>query len=66
MMGHYESEGNIWEEGDIPECSYCYRKADRHDIYETTVSGIFCCDNFSCAIEHITNEGSLIELREDD
>lgn len=42
-MSHYESDGAICDDGEIPKCSYCGAT-----IFDTCISGIYCCEDNDC------------------
>ena len=60
-MGHYESQGCSWVEGETPECSYCEEKVE----FETPTSGVYICGTSYCACEYVMNECYPIEFVED-
>ena len=61
-MGHFESDGYIWDKGEVPECHYCGAPAK----YSTNISGIHICDVSQCMVRHCEYEFSPIEWVEED
>jgi len=60
-MGHYESDGCSWDEGEIPKCSYCGTSAKDNEIYETVISGVYCCLDKDCQMK-LANECIVCEI----
>ena len=56
----WRSSGYIYDNGDIPQCSYCTRDGITADIYETAHSGILICDNKECALEYVGQNCELL------
>tara|TARA_R110000751_G_scaffold70984_2_gene143620 strand:+ start:396 stop:611 length:216 start_codon:yes stop_codon:yes gene_type:complete len=45
----FESDGMLWNDGDIPKCSYCDRDYDQVEtLHETPFSGGVCCEQSTC------------------
>lgn len=45
----FESNGMIWDDGDLPECSYCNKNIDEvSSLHETCFSGELVCDSDVC------------------
>lgn len=45
----WSSNGNIWNDGDVPSCNYCNKDIDEvYSLHETPYSGELCCDNKEC------------------
>lgn len=61
-MGHYESSGMSWEEGEIPKCEYCGNEA----VWETGTSGVVICDKDKCLCNYVRDNSDEIEYVEDD
>lgn len=66
MMPHYESDGAIWEEGEIPKCSFCGTGADETTLFDTSVHDTYCCEEEDCRAQlgYMVFRGE-IELKED-
>lgn len=47
-MGHYASNGYLFDEGEIPQCDFCGRNAEEVTIFETPHSGILLCEKIEC------------------
>lgn len=56
-MGHYESSGYVWEEGETPQCEYCGGQATR----STGTSGVHLCDSVECATQYLEDGCDPIE-----
>ena len=45
----FKCDGMLWNDGDIPTCSYCKKDFDKVDsLHETPYSGGLCCDDAKC------------------
>ena len=52
----FESNGMLWNEGDIPACSYCNRDFDEvESLHETPFSGDTCCEQQECREQLLEN-----------
>ena len=48
-MRKFSSSGMIWDDGDMPSCTYCKKTYDEvYCLHETPFSGELCCDNEQC------------------
>lgn len=48
-MRHFESNGMLWNDGDIPQCTYCGKDFDEvGTLHESPYSGELCCDDEDC------------------
>ncbi len=55
-MRTFESNGMMWDDGDIPQCDYCNKSIDEvSSLHETPHSGELCCDNEDCRASLIHN-----------
>ena len=60
----FESNGMLFNEGDIPECSYCGNNYDYADtLHETPFSGGLCCEKRECR-ENLLNDILDDQVRE--
>ena len=66
--GYWRSMGCVWDEGEVPECTFCGDRADKKDVslYETAVNGIYLCEKKDCLYDFLMNECYLIEFYEND
>lgn len=48
-MGHYESDGCKWDQGDKPTCDICGKPAK----WETAHSGVYLCNRQKCSVEYV-------------
>lgn len=65
----FSSEGMLWNDGDIPVCSYCGKDFDEVDeLHETPFSGGLCCDDDACREELLLEclESEVVETTEDE
>ena len=53
----YESDGMLWEIGEVPKCSYCKNTAK----FETAHSGIVVCLAQHCHSKYIVQNCSTIK-----
>ena len=61
----WSSNGNIWNDGDIPTCEYCNKTIDEvGSLHETPYSGEVCCDDQECR-ETLLNNVLCEEVTED-
>jgi len=45
----FQSNGMLWNTGDIPSCDYCGSDFDNvSTLHETPFSGGLCCENDEC------------------
>lgn len=45
----FKCDGMLWDDGDIPKCSYCKKDFDTaQSLHETPYSGELCCDDAKC------------------
>ena len=52
----FESNGMLWNEGDLPECTYCNKNIDEvGSLHETPFSGELCCDDEICRSDLMNN-----------
>jgi|TARA_Y100000034_G_C6627133_1_gene273618 hypothetical protein len=58
----WQSSGYLYDDGDIPKCSYCTKDGLASLIFETAHSGILICDNDHCALSYVTSEIMCNEL----
>ncbi len=67
-MTVWNCDGGLTSEGDdMPECSYCGKKADSGEVHETNFGGINCCEDNGCVLElGQENLESLWEEREEE
>lgn len=64
MKRTFESNGMIWDDGEIPACSYCGRNIDEADgLWETPYSGQLCCEDKECRIQ-LADESCEREVEE--
>jgi len=50
-MREFKSRGMLWNDGDIPSCSYCNKTIDEvESLHETPYSGELCCDDVTCRV----------------
>lgn len=61
-MTHFESDGQIFDEGKIPMCYYC---GDLLALWETIISGINVCDEDECRLS-LASDCIVSELKEVD
>jgi len=61
QTGYYQSNGQQWEHGDQPTCSYCGTLA----THETHTSGVDICSKQKCAVEHREAQFNEIMLFDD-
>lgn len=61
-MGHYESSGYMWEEGEVPTCYYCGGEATR----STPTNGVHLCDSMDCADQYLMDNCDPIEWVEEE
>ena len=58
-MRKFESDGMLWDDGDIPQCDFCSSTIDEVEtLHETPFSGELCCDKQECRetlIENVLN-----------
>lgn len=60
----FESNGMLWNDGEVPCCSYCDRTIDEvESLHETTFSGELCCEDSTCREDYLSNALSE-EVRE--
>lgn len=67
----FESEGMSWDNGEIPECSYCGEDIDNceGELHETPFSDLCCMDEncmLSLAEDCLTNQVEEVTEEEDD
>lgn len=49
MKRKFESSGMIWNDGELPQCSFCDATIDEVDsLHETCFSGELVCDSDEC------------------
>ncbi len=52
----FKSNGMLWDEDDMPTCTYCNSTIDEvNSLHETPYSGELCCDKESCREDLINN-----------
>lgn len=53
----FQSSGMLWNDGEIPCCSYCGKDFDEvgDELYETPFSGGLCCTDNEC-MERLAEE----------
>jgi len=55
-MREFKSSGMLWNDGDIPSCSYCNKTIDEVvSLHETPYSGELCCDDDTCRADLMNN-----------
>ena len=55
-MRKFKSDGMIWDDGDIPHCSYCDKSIDDvYTLHETPYSGELVCDDIVCRNDLLDN-----------
>ena len=63
-MREFQSNGMLWNDGDIPCCSYCNKSIDEvYTLHETPYSGELCCDSQECR-EDLLNAVLSCEVEE--
>ena len=55
----YHGHGYIYDDGDIPTCSFCGNTAEDETIHSGDYSGEHICESPSCAVEYM-NQNILI------
>lgn len=64
--GHWQSAGYTWDSDDeAPTCHHCNRKAGKVTLFETDVSGIFCCMSPKCLRQYAEDNWSEIYFEEE-
>ena len=65
----YQSDGLAWDEGEVPECSYCGKQPNEKGpsetwvyLHETPVNGIILCEDTECMSNFVMDECPRIEL----
>jgi len=63
----FEGHGNLWNGGDIPQCSQCGKDFDEarrggHILYDAPVSDYQVCSRPECLISFC--EGNFVEIEE--
>ena len=52
----FSSSGMLWDDGDIPQCSYCQKDFDQVDqLAETPLSGGLVCESSKCRSKMVEN-----------
>ena len=52
----FSSSGMLWDDGDIPQCSYCQEDFDNVDqLSETPLSGDLVCESSECRSKMVEN-----------
>lgn len=59
MKKEYHGHGYIYDDGDIPTCSFCGNTAEDGIIHSGDYSGEHICEDSSCAVEYM-NQNILI------
>jgi len=50
----FKSSGMIWDDGEIPCCSFCHNDLDKvSSMHETIFSGGLVCDSNDCRLKYL-------------
>ena len=55
MKKEYEASGYIYNDGDVPTCSFCGTTADETIIHSGDYSGEHICESEGCCREYMNN-----------
>lgn len=65
MKRKFISKGCLWDDGEIPKCSYCgddYDEAQKNGgLHETAINGTLCCGKAECVCDYALETFDLIE-----
>ena len=48
--------GYLYDDGDVPECSYCNTDAHSTDIYASAHSGVLLCEDQECMNSYMNEQ----------
>ena len=52
----FKSSGMIWDDGEIPSCSFCHNDLDNplvYSMHETIFSGGLVCNSNDCRLKYL-------------
>ena len=55
----YHGHGYIYDDGDVPECSFCGATAEETTIHSGDYSGEHICESEGCCVEYM-NQNILV------